>query len=144
MVRWKNKLWRDAAEELAQVIVQLLHLQQEPVVSVFGVDFRERRVRDAAIQLLLLGEGEKHVRLDSEDQRGLLNHAKGFMDHLLGQCAVGHTVPRDIVGVQLMSQCDVAVGVKSLVELLALVLQVGLCTPESGRLGERFLFCFWF
>lgn len=83
MVNRSNKLRGYAAEKLAQIVVQLLHLQQEPVVPVVGFDFLEGRVRDESAQLLLLGEGEQHIRLDSEDQRGLLDHAKSFVDHLL-------------------------------------------------------------
>ena len=139
MVSLRNKLRGDAAEKLAQVMIQLLHLEQKPVMAVFGNDLRERRVWDTPLQLLLLGKGEKHVRLDPEDQRGLLNQAQCFPDHLLGGCIESHAVSGNIVGVQFVSQGYVAVGVESFVELFTLILQIRLCTSVSGRLGEGWL-----
>ena len=120
--------------------VDLVELQQEGIVSVGGVDGLQRRIGDVGCELLLLGVREEPVRLDSKHERGLLYQGQGVVeggDGIEGLLvlALWVSVARDVVGVELAGDGDVAVGVETLDELLALVAQVGL--GREVVLGQR-------
>ena len=110
--------------------VQLLELQQKPIVPIRRVDDHKLRLRDMLRDLLLLRDHEQPVRLHADDECAgweRLEHG-GEGERLVGGALDGDgvTVPRDVVRVELARDMDVAVGVESGGEFVALVAQVGL------------------
>lgn len=122
---------QDLMEEIHNVPVDLLELQKECIVALGALNALQARVRDPRRNLLLLGKGKQSIRLDTQDQSGLLDLGKGFVDWV-GRFRVG-TVPGHVVSVQLAGHGNVTVGVEPLDKLLALVAKVRLSREISWR-----------
>ena len=95
-------------------------------MAVGGVNGLQLGIGDVCGKLLLLSVSEQAIRLDAKYERGLLNQRERVMQSRYGiqalfVFALGVAMPRDIVGVQLARDGNVAVGVEALDELLALV-----------------------
>ena len=114
-------------QEALDVAVHLLKLQQEGIVPLGRVNGRQPRVGNAFGQLLLLGVRKQAVALDPDDEGGLLEQLQRAAD-------VAGPAPRDVVRVQLARGGNVAVCVKALDELVALVAQVRLSGEVGGGL----------
>jgi hypothetical protein len=127
-------------QEAQQVTVDLIKLQKEGVVAVWGVDGLQLGIGDVRRKLLLLSVSKQAIRLDTEYECGLLDQREGMVQSRYGiqalfVFALRVAVPRDIVGVQLARNGNVAIGVEAFDELLALVAQVRL--GRKVVLGQR-------
>jgi hypothetical protein len=106
---------------------ELLHVDQEGVVAVRGVEVLQARVRHVAGHLPLLLREVEHVAADGDHQRRLLHGAQ----HLLELAPP----PRHVVGVHGARERVVGGGVEPVHQLLALVLEVALDGELLGGLG---------
>lgn len=127
----RHDVRQDLMEEIHNVPVDLLELQKECIVTLGALDALQTRVRDPRRNLLLFGKSKQTIRLDTQDQSGLLDLGKGFVDWV-GRFRV-RTVPGHVVSVQLPGHGNVAVGIEPLDKLLALIPKVRLSREISWR-----------
>mmetsp|Transcript_17148 Transcript_17148/g.47485 ORF Transcript_17148/g.47485 Transcript_17148/m.47485 type:complete len:222 (+) Transcript_17148:41-706(+) len=114
----------DTVEEFHDVRRDLLLLQQEPVVSVQGVNDGELGIGHALDDLLLLWQWVEDVAVDAEDAGGDVHLGQDLLDGV-GPAAC------DVVRVELLRELDVGDGIEAVDEFEALVLEVGLDLPVS-------------
>jgi hypothetical protein len=100
-------------------------------VTLGAVDALEARIWDTGSDLLLLCEGEKTIRFDTQDKSRLLHATQSLEDGVL-RGRVG-TVTGNIVRVKFASHSNVAIGVKSLDKLVTLITKVRL----RRKVGRR-------
>jgi hypothetical protein len=129
--RLRHDIGKNLVEKVNNVTVDLLKLEQESIVTLGAVDALEARIWDTGSDLLLLCEGEKTIRFDTQDKSRLLHATQSLEDGVL-RGRVG-TVTGNIVRVKFASHSNVAIGVKSLDKLVTLITKVRL----RRKVGRR-------
>lgn len=120
----RHDIRQDFVEEGHNMAVDLLKLQQEGIVALGAINALQPRIRDAIGDFLLLGKGEQAIGLNTQNKGWLLDLGKSLQNGVL-RIRAG-TVTRNVVGIQLAGHGNVAVGIKALDKLVALVAEIRL------------------